>query len=136
TEVAKTGAVFTGFEDPSFNVDGVVAFKAGLGGGRSAIYEGKPGDLEQVVKVGDTIDVGGIAETVLNLSMGRFALNNADQLAFYATVKDSNGRQFAQIIRADFAQSSVPEPSALAMFACGIIVVVAYARHCVRRGAD
>jgi hypothetical protein len=105
---------FFGCCAPSINNSGSVAFLAGLGieFRNDGIFVARP-DLSvgKVVAFGDSL----FGSTVDSLILGEQGLNDAGQLAFYASLADGTGGVF----RAD-PVGSVPEPSTLLLLGAGL----------------
>lgn len=120
TTIAETGGSFGDFFGccaPSINNSGSVAFLAGLGPEfrNDGIFVARP-DLSvgKVVAFGDSL----FGSTVEFLILGEQGLNDAGQLAFYASLADGTGGVF----RAD-PVGSVPEPSTLLLLGAGLAAV-------------
>jgi hypothetical protein len=116
TTIAGTSGPFKSFEDvASINNEGTVAFLADFKAGGKGIFTETDLITDEVIATGDAL----FGSTVTNLSFVRDGLNDAGQLAFWATVAD--GRAF--IVRADAA----PEPSTVLLLGIGIVGLIGYA---------
>ncbi len=101
------------FSNPSINASGSVAFAARSNAGVSGIYIDSSSGLSSVIAVGDPL----FGSTVTSLSIGTTSLNANGQIAFLAGLKDGT----EVVVRAD----AVPEPHAIWLLACGILVTIA-----------
>jgi hypothetical protein len=107
-------SVFSFSEHPSINNAGDVAFFADKFDGTEGIFAELTGGASPipVISVGDSL----FGSTVTSVDLGRFALNDSDQLAFMFMLQD--GRSGVAI-----ADIAVPEPGSLALLlpALGIL---------------
>lgn len=93
TTVADTTGAYAGFafdalSGLSVNATNQVAFRAMLDGtGTSGIFTGPDPVAHKVVATGDRID----GKTVQSVSLGRFALNDAGEVAFFVTFNEGGG---------------------------------------------
>jgi hypothetical protein len=115
--------VFSVSEHPSINDAGDVAFFADKFDGTEGIFAELTGGASPitVISVGDSL----FGSTVTSVDLGRFALNDSDQLAFMFMLQD--GRSGVAI-----ADIAVPEPGSLALLlpALGMIFLCRRKAYC------
>jgi hypothetical protein len=108
--IGPTANGYSLFGTASINDLNGIAFE-GIGATFSGIYTGSDPIADKVVAVGYALD----GSTIFALAMGRDALNDAGQIAFWAKLTD--GRQGVYIATA------VPEPASLAILAIGSMML-------------
>jgi subtilase family serine protease len=80
TVASTADGVYTSFGNVAINGAGVVAFLATTTAGSTGVFTGPDPAIHKVVALGDTVGTS----TVTALELGRDALNDAGQIAFYA----------------------------------------------------
>ncbi len=80
TVAATADGAFSAFGTVAIDASGAVAFLATLAGGGTGVFTGPDATRQKVIAVGDAL--GG--STVTALELGRDALNDTGQIAFYA----------------------------------------------------
>lgn len=118
TTLVDSSGGFQDFTDFALAADGsLLAFSAVTDDSRVGIFNGADSLLNQVVVTGDMLLFGSELRQVDSLAFGESGLNDAGQIAFYATFTDSIVGEpgFAGVFRA----SPIPEPGVTALFAFG-----------------
>ncbi|MEH2070571.1 MAG: choice-of-anchor tandem repeat NxxGxxAF-containing protein [Nostoc sp.] len=122
TTVANTSGTFSEFFDLRINNNNQIAFNGILDNGTpnvfaDGIFTGSDPIADKVIGIGDSLFGG----TVTNVFFAG-GLNNLGQIAFMATIKDSNNISRDFIFRADPVSTSVPEStSILGLLALGTL---------------
>jgi hypothetical protein len=92
TTIADTTGAYAGFafdalSGLSINSTNQVAFRASLDAGGFGIFTGPNPVADKVIAMGDKLD----GKTVAGVNLGRFALNDTGEIAFFITFTDSTG---------------------------------------------
>lgn len=117
--IADTSGPFDRFPmfSQSINNEGTVAFGASLDAGSAGIFTGSDPLQDKVIGLGDPLDSG----TLFDFRIGPHAINDAGQIAFWATLFDGT--------EAIYLATPVPIPPAVYLFGTGLIGLVGMARR-------
>jgi PEP-CTERM motif len=104
------------FDVVSINDSNTIAVGGLLSAGGSAIYTGTGSGLSKLIATGDAFD----GSTIAALAMSREAINDRDQITFWA--KLANGQQGIFV-------TTVPEPASILLLGIGLVAALLYSRR-------